>query len=459
MELSDILALLRKRWITVAVVGMLGITVGLALSLLTTPRYSATSQVFVSVRGSDSTTDLLQGSNFTVRQVKSYTELISSPRVLQPVIDDLGLSMNASALAEQVHADSPTDTVLINVKVSDASPEKAAAISNAVAGSLATVVSELETPPGGGNSPVQLSTVRQASVPISPTSPNLKLDIVVGLLAGVGVGVALAILRDLLDTRVRSRSDVENIASDFPLLGVIGLEPGIANRPLVIQDSPHSLRAEALRRLRTNLQFLSTGSHDHTFVITSSLPSEGKSTTSINLAITQAEAGARVVLVDADLRRPSVASYLGIEGSVGLTTVLIGRAGIDDVVQPWGNGNLDVITAGQIPPNPSELLGSQAMSDFLADLRRRYDVVIVDTAPLLPVTDGAILARLAGGAIIVVGADTVHRQQLEAALTTLGTVGAPVLGLVLNRARARATGSEYGYYEYTSSGGTTVPAR
>ena len=197
-------------------------------------------------------------------------------------------------------------------------------------------------------------------------------------------------------------------------------------------------------------------------VVTSSLPGEGKSTTTINLAIALADAGSRVALVDADLRRPSVSKYLGIEGKVGLTTVLIGRATLDDVVQPWGNGKLHVLPSGQIPPNPSELLGSKAMAQVLTQLAAKYDVVLIDTPPLLPVTDAAILARLTSGALVVVSADKLHRNQLRESLGSLETVGARILGIVLNRV-ARKPSDAYTYYDYTPDGSESTngsnPAR
>jgi capsular exopolysaccharide synthesis family protein len=451
MNFVGVVGVIQRAWVFIACLTATGGAVGLVASLSATPVYTATSQVFVSVSStSDTATDLLQGSSFTVRQVKTYTELVTSPRVLEPVIDELGLSDSPATLATRVTAQSPIDTVLINITVADGSPDLAASIADAVAESVATVVAELETPAGGGQSPVQLSTVRAATVPQAPTSPNLTLNVVLGLLIGLAIGVGTAILREILDTRVRTVEDVEAV-TDSSVIGFIGYEPDASDRPLIVQESPQSMRAEAFRRLRTNLQFLAVESKSNAIVMTSALPAEGKSTTTINLAITLADAGQRVALVDADLRRPSIAKYMGVEGSVGLTTVLIGRAVVDDVVQPWGNGNLDVIASGQVPPNPSELLGSAKMAAFVEDLTSRYDVVLIDTSPLLPVTDGAILARLVGGAVVVVGAGTIHRAQLEDALETLTTVNAKVLGVVVNRVPVRSGGAYgYSYYEYTS---------
>ncbi|PFG33187.1 polysaccharide biosynthesis tyrosine autokinase [Sanguibacter antarcticus] len=446
MELQDYLAVLRKRWITIALVTALGIAVGAAATLLATPTYKARSQVFVSVMTGETSSDLLQGSSFTQKQVKSYTALVTSPRVLIPVIDELGLDTTPEALANSVSADSPIDTVLINITATNDDAELASSIANATAESLSTEVSALESR-ADGVSPVQISSVRTATVPRFTATPNTRLNLALGLALGLAVGVGIAVVRHLLDTRIRDESDVKQVTSSS-IIASIAFDPDAPSHPLIVQTHPHSQRAEAFRRLRTNLQFLDVDGRPGTIVVTSSLPGEGKSTTAINLAMTLADAGSRVVLVDADLRRPSVARYMGLEGNVGLTTVLIGRATVAEVVQPWGDGNLHVLPSGQVPPNPSELLGSTSMSTLLDSLAAEYDVVLVDAPPLLPVTDAAILSRLAGGALVVVGADTLDRHQLAESMASLENVGARVLGLVLNRA-VRTPSDAYAYYDYT----------
>ena len=445
MELQDYLTVLRKRWVSILVIAGLAVGAGVAGTFVVTPTYEARSQVFVSVRTGSTTSDLLQGSSFTQKQVKSYTDLVTSPRVLVPVIEHLDLATTPDELATSVSAGSPLDTVLINIVATDTDPRLAADIANAIAESLSTEVTALEKP-DDASSPVQISTVRAASPPTEPASPNLKLNLALGLLLGLALGLGSAVLREVLDTRVRTEADVRQV-TEASVIATITHDEEAAKTPLIVHAHPHSHRSEALRRLRTNLQFLDVTDDLQTFVVTSSLPGEGKSTTTINLAITLADAGARVVLVDADLRRPSVARYMDLEGSVGLTTVLIGRARLEDVVQPWGDRQLDVLTSGQIPPNPSELLGSRAMATLLEQLAARYDVVLIDTPPLLPVTDAAILARLTGGALVVVSAKTVNRQQLADSLGSLETVGARVLGIVLNRVPVKEAGS-YTYYDY-----------
>jgi succinoglycan biosynthesis transport protein ExoP len=177
---------------------------------------------------------------------------------------------------------------------------------------------------------------------------------------------------------------------------------------------------------------------------------EVASSAAINLAITMADAGSRVALIDADLRRPSIAEYMGLEGEVGLTTVLIGQANLQDAIQHWGTGSLHVLPSGQVPPNPSELLGSRSMARLLEQLSSQYDVVLIDTAPLLPMADAAILATITGGALVVAAADRLHRQELADGLGSLEDVGARVLGVVLNRMTHRQTDA-YSYYDYAST--------
>jgi succinoglycan biosynthesis transport protein ExoP len=446
VELQDYLVIIRKRWASILLVTLLATATAIVATVTATPMYAARSQVFVSVRTTSGTTsaDLFQGSSFTQRQVKSYTDLVTSPRVLTPVIEYLDLSTTPDELASAISAGSPLDTVLINITATNADPQVASDIANAVADSLAKQVTELEKPTNGP-SPVEISTVRAATPPANPSSPNAKLNLALGLLLGLALGFGIAVLREVLDTRIRTTDDIRKV-TDASVMSAMAHDDDAAKHPLIVHTAPHSLRAEAFRRLRTNLQFLDVADRLESIVVTSSVAGEGKSTVAINLAITLADAGSRVALVDADLRRPSIAEYMGLEGRVGLTTVLIGQATLDDVMQPWGDGKLHVLPSGQIPPNPSEMVGSHAMAWLLGELVKSYDVVIIDTPPLLPVTDAAILARLTGGALVIAGANRLNRANLADSLESLEAVGARVLGIVLNHLARKQTEGYYYYY-------------
>jgi len=290
---------------------------------------------------------------------------------------------------------------------------------------------------------VEAYTIAAAELPDKPSSPKILQNLGIGLIVGLLLGLGVAVLRHVLDTKIRNEDDVRSL-SGSPILGVVAYDQDVSSHPVILRDQPLAAPSEAVRRLRTNLQFIDFANRPRSIVISSSIPGEGKSTIAINLAVSLADTGARVILVDADLRRPSVAEYVGIEGGVGLTTVLIGRAEVEDVVQPLGKTSLDLLPAGQIPPNPSELLGSMAMAELLDRLSASYDMVLLDSPPLLPVTDAVVLSNLAGGALVVVGVDRIHRPQLQQSLESLETAGAHLFGIVMNKiARREAAGYAY----------------
>jgi capsular exopolysaccharide synthesis family protein len=201
--------------------------------------------------------------------------------------------------------------------------------------------------------------------------------------------------------------------------------------------------AETYRRLATNIEFLDPDTKICSIVVTSSMPGEGKTTTAINLALAAGELAPRVLLVDADLRRPSVAKYCGIEGAVGLTSVLSGQVSLEDAVQSWSH--ISVLTAGTLPPNPSQIVNSNAMADLLVKLSRSFDLVIVDSPPLLPVTDALALSRITDGALVVVRYKATRRQQLSGSLRALEAVKARAIGVVLNRVTQKNKDTEYVY--------------
>jgi capsular exopolysaccharide synthesis family protein len=450
MELSDYIRVLRKSWLIIIAAALVGVAAAAAYSLTRTPIYASESQVFVSTQGGGTIGELQQGSNFTQARVTTYTNLVTTPIVMLPAIADLGLDMTPAELAEHVTASSALNTTIIAIQVTDADPALAADIANALSQSLTTAVEKIEMPAGSDVSPVRLTSVKDAEPGTSPVSPNVPMNLILGGLIGLALGIGIAVLREVLDTRVRTPRDLTTV-TDRPLIGAIPFDPRAKDRALIVHDDPLSPRSEAFRALRTNLQFLDMDG-GHSFVITSSLPAEGKSTTALNLALALADAGKNVALLDTDLRKPKVAEYLGIEGGAGLTDVLIGRAKVEDVMQAWGDRSMYVMPSGRIPPNPSELLGSHQMQELLAQLERSFDIVICDAPPLLPVTDAAILAKQTSGAIVIVSTGRTTTHQLSSAIDALDTVGARVAGLVLTMTPTKGPDS-YGYgYGYGYGG-------
>lgn len=461
MDLHDYIRVLRKRWKIVVAITVAGLVAAFTVSALTTPTYRASTQFFISTSQSGAdTNELLQGNNFTQQRVKSYADIVKSRRVLQPVVERLGLQMTAKQLAGSVTAEAPLDTVLINVTVTDTSPAQAQRIANAIGQQFGRSITELERPTAGGSTPVKVSVVEPADLPSAPASPRKRLNLLIGLGLGLGLGISAAALRDVLDTTIKSEADVKAVTT-APLLGGISYDLEAAGRPLIVHSEPHSLRAEAFRQLRTNLQFVDLGNQPRSIAVTSSVPGEGKSTTSVSLAVTLAATGSRVALVEGDLRRPKVAEYLGLEDAAGLTNVLIGQTELDEVLQPCAVPGLVVLACGPVPPNPSELLGSMAMNDVLRTLEAHFDYVILDCPPLLPVTDAAVVSHLTGGAVVVVASGKINRDELRRAIATLESVDARVLGWILNFRPTRGPDSygDYAYgYGYSSSEGSGEPA-
>lgn len=451
MELRDYFRIVRKSWLLILIITL--VTVGLSSlqTLRTTPIYQSKAVVYVSFNttGEVGTGELVQGVTYAQRAISSYVDVAETAIVMDRVAEDLGSGISPLGLTKQVSASAPKDTSLIEVTATDSDPEEAALIANTTATVLGDIISnELERPTDGGPARVHLEIIDPATVPSSPISPNATRNLALGLLLGLMLGLGAAVLRDVLDTRVRSRADVAAI-THTPVIGDIPDDPEAKRDPLLKGDDKLSPRAEPFRTLRTNLQFLDVEGNPRSFVITSSLPSEGKTTVSSNLAITLAETGAKVALVDADLRKPRLAEYLGIEGAVGLTDLLIGKATFENALQKWGKRQLFVLPAGQIPPNPSELLGSKAMRQVLQTLSEHFDYVLVDAPPTLIVTDAAVVSKSTGGILLVAAAGKTRKQELSGALEALHTAKANVLGIIMTMLPTKGPDAyRYGSYSY-----------
>ncbi|MFJ9865199.1 polysaccharide biosynthesis tyrosine autokinase [Streptomyces sp. NPDC101165] len=456
MDLHGFLKALARRWPTVVVCLVLGIGAALAVTGLCTPVYEARTQLFVATSTGPDTAELNQGQSFSQARVQSYAAIVTTRQVILPVVKQLRLRTTPEELASRITAVAPLNTVLIDITVRDTAPQRAARIANAVAGQFSAVVERLETPKRAPDSqksrkgddasltsPVSLGVTQEAVAPTGPVSPRPLLNLAAGALAGLLLGAGLVVLRETLDTTFKMSEALSEFTA-LPGLGTIPYDRNAPKQPLVTAAG-HSKRAEAFRKLRTNLQFSQVDDPPRIIVVTSSVPGEGKTNTAVNLALSLAEAGVSTCLVDADLRRPCVASTFGLVQDAGLTTVLIGRARIAEVMQQAGG--LSVLASGAVPPNPTELLGSARMYEVLRELADTYEVVIVDSAPLLPVADTVGLASLAQGALLVVRAAKTRREQVRTAAESLERVGVRVLGTVFSMAPI-SKGSRYGQYGY-----------
>ena len=302
--------------------------------------------------------------------------------------------------------------------------------------------------------------IDQAQPPQFPIKPRKVLNFAIGLVVGITLGVGLSFFLDSLDNSVKTVEDIEH-SFEVPVLGLIPAihsEGGKYSRKngndevarisatLVTKYTPRSHVSEAYRSLRTNIQFSRIDDPLKTVVISSAAPSEGKSTSAANLAITTALSGIRTLLVDADLRRPVVHSLFGLEREPGLSNLLAERLTLDKVVKPSGIENLSILTCGAIPPNPSELLGSQRMRDLIKLLSQQYDLVLFDSPPVITVTDTAVLSPQVDGLVLVVKSHSTDKRALLRAKTILTNLKANILGVVLNKIELSGLAGSYDYY-------------
>jgi capsular exopolysaccharide synthesis family protein len=452
MDLQSQLRVVARQWWLVLASVMVALGVAALVTVRTPPRYAASVTFFVTT-SSPRVTEAYQGNLFLQQRVKSYADLLRSDRLAAGIAAADPVGLTGPQIQDRISAQAQLDTVLLTATVVDREQARALRLAQALASQFGKLVQTIETPPGAKDPVVKVEVVGGPRTDPDPVAPRPARNLTLGGLLGLLLGVGAAMLRGLADRTVRDGAVLAE-AVDAPLLGEVPFDKAMPAAPLIVGLAAGSPRAEAMRKLRTNLRFVDLQEPARVVAVTSALQGEGKSTTSCNLAIALAEAGWQVLLVDADLRRPQVAEYLGLDGRIGLTDVLLGEAEVADVLQAWGERSLLVLPAGQRPPNPSELLGSKNMADLLLSFRESADIVIVDTAPLLPVTDGVVVAVQADGALLVTRSGSTSLADAGRAADALRAVDARVLGCVLNMAKVHRAEA----YRYRSYGPTLAPA-
>ncbi|MES2867646.1 polysaccharide biosynthesis tyrosine autokinase [Microbacterium profundi] len=459
MELRDYLRVFRAHWLgmVLIIVGALVLTFG--WTLLQPKVYTADATAIVQARSGngDDLGMISVGNNIANQRVKTYVALGSARVVAERVIDELGLDQSPESLVSTVSVSNPIDTTSLRVSVDAGSPEKARDIAEAWVRGMVAEVNIQETADAETQGAVFLSPLDSARLPDSPSSPNIRLALAIGGLLGLALAIGYGLLRYTLDRRIRSVESVER-ETGVAVVGTVPEEKTFtAEDRLIPFDGGNSANsasahlfpiAEAMRELRTNIQFMDVDNPPRVMIVTSPLPGDGKSTIASNLAITLASSGQNVALIDGDLRRPMVDTIFGLPKGAGLSDVLAGRAQLSDVAHRIGaQGRLLVVGAGKIPPNPSEVLGSTRMKELLESIAKEA-IVIVDAPPLVPVTDAAVLAQSADGAIVVSTVGKTTYEVLKKALGNLQRAGARPLGIVLNRVPRRGAGAAYYGYQY-----------
>jgi capsular exopolysaccharide synthesis family protein len=297
----------------------------------------------------------------------------------------------------------------------------------------------------------------------SPTSPKKFLDAFLALIVGLLLAVGVALLLDFLDDRIRSKDQLQSASGGLPLLGEIPFFDDWTDEPenaVIATARPQSAAAEAYRSLRTSIQFIGfDAAHASVIQITSPLENEGKTTTVIDLAVTIAANGAKVVIVGCDLRKPGLQKFFASSGTQGLSSILGEAASIESVLISSENlPNLSYVPSGPIPPNPSELLASKKLVELFESLREQFDVIIVDSPPVLPVTDAIVIAQVVDTIVLITRAEVTTARALARSLELLANVNAPVKGVVLNAVTRQHSSYRYGrnrygrYYTYGTYG-------
>ncbi len=457
MTLSAYLRVLRERWRLILVFVLVATGLAVLITATTPKEYEATVQLFVVSTQTTDPAAASQGSFFTENQVQTFASIVASPQVLRAIRADTNVTLSDSELKSKIAATAPTGKSIIDLTVRDDSASRAAQLANSASRAFIVVVESYYSDSESGKSskaskPLRVFITDPATAPSSATSPRPGLNIAIGLLFGLLAGVATAIGRDILDNRIKGPESLLKVAKS-PLMGTVVDDPSATKYPVAARSGPRSVRAENFRQIRANLQFANVDKHPRIIAVTSSVPGEGKTAVAINLASALSEAGFTVCLVDADLRRATVAKSLGLVQDVGLTTVLIHQIGLSEALQSAGR-NLYILGSGAIPPNPSEVLASTYARDVIRSLLDKVDYVVMDTAPLLPVSDGSEVAALADGTLLIAQHGVTTDTQIKRSLGILQGVDAKLIGVVLNRVPVRRSGGyTYGYAYYAEKRG------
>jgi capsular exopolysaccharide synthesis family protein len=459
LELREYLRGLRRHWLAIVLMTLVGLAAAFGWYLLQTPVYQATAIGLVQTKQTAQTPqqqqqNLVLGPQFdgyARSKMPTYLAMLTWKQVAEGAISTLGLSDTPDQAVSRITVDNPADTNMLSITATGSSPRNAVALAEGWLTSLSTVIDKTEGDGTKGSAPVTITIQQSAILPSAPIFPELRTSLIVGGVLGLGLGIAFALMRTAADRRIRTAEDVEN-RTGLPVVGTIPLtnsgDSRLFDETALSETGARFAVSEAMRSLRTNLQFMDVDNPPRAIVVTSPIPSDGKSTIACNLAATLAAGGKPVVLIDGDLRRSTVAKTMGLPGGAGLSDVLSGRAEIADVLQRTPRyDHLFVLTAGSTPPNPSEVLGSERMRRLIDDLAN-HATVIIDAPPLLPVTDGAVLTHQADGALVVISVGKTTHDLLERSLDTISKAGGRALGVVLNKAPVKGVDSSaysYGY--------------
>jgi capsular exopolysaccharide synthesis family protein len=448
MTVLELITLTRRGWRLLLIAMVVGVIISAGYVLVAPKSYASSSNGFIATDGSA----VIAGSDQATQLVSSYLPLITSAQVYERIAKSEGAS--TSDLSGALSATLVSGSTMIQVTATASTPEAAAHLANGALNALADVISKVERAAGSGGSSLKVVPLGNAEVPSEPSSPRWKIVIPLGALAGIVVGYAILLMRGAIDVRVRASTDMNELIG----AGVLGRVPRLGARRKGQRTELETLADESFRQIRTSLRFASVDAEVRTIAVTSANQSEGKSTTAARLAQVLAATGQRVLLIDADLRRPAVARMFEVDGSVGLSEVLSGQVPLTDAIRQTKNQNLLVLPAGGIPPNPSEMLGANALRKLLDELRGEC-IIIVDTPPVLPVTDALLVGSVTDGVVFVVAVGQTRKAEVAAARKLLEPARVRLLGAVMNKVQISDSDGGYQYYRYSYYSRTTAGGR
>ncbi|AFA72182.1 putative exopolysaccharide synthesis protein [Gordonia polyisoprenivorans VH2] len=446
LSIRGIGSVFRRGWWLVALISAVSCVGALLFSLASERIYESSVSLYVTAAGDESAAAVYQGSLAAQQRAVSYAELVKSDVVVNDAIKRSGLNISTSEARARLESVAQPDTVLLKITAKSGVPGDAAALANGAANSMVNYVRVLEQPSEGSAALAKLTIVSPASVSDTPVSPNVSRNLGVAVLAGLLIGACVVVLRERFDSRFRSVSEIEQ-AVGSSVLGAIPSSDVVSSVGVLDFSSGGDSVCESFRHVRTNLEFANIDSEVRKILVSSPSASDGKSTTSSNLAAVLAENGSSVVLVDGDLRRPSIASRFPVNGDVGFTDFLRGDASLGSLIQASGVENLSILSAGKLPPNPAEVVSSQRAETCLAELGQMFDYVLVDSPPIMPVSDSVILSKFVDGVVLVVRSGVSKRVEVERTLRQLEIARVRVLGVVANDT-ARSD-QVYGYAHYS----------
>lgn len=459
MQLEDLIRLVKHRWLPMLVVLLVTVTAAVAWTESRPREYTARASGIVATNNSQDIAQSYSGTILAQTVAKSYLLLFTSRGVAEAVIADLGLQMTPEQLIGRIDATLPADTTTIRVDARAPTPTEARDIANAVVRATSEQIETIQGSGADATAVVKLVPVEPAGLPTSQSYPSRIRYYGAGLVLGALLALGWGVLRERTDTKVRGLAEAESVAG-APALGIVPATKNLGEAPRELDGRAGRSAAEAFRQMRTNLRFVAVDEPPRAIVVTSSVAGEGKSTVAANLARVIASGGQQVILIDGDLRRPTLHQIFDLDQSAGLSQVVAGTLELGEALQATRHPGLHVLTAGRIPHNPSELVGSNRMRALLQRLREDY-LVVIDSPPLLPVTDAALLTAAADGALLVARSGVTRRAHLAQAARNLRAVDSPLLGLVINGVGTgrRASRNGYGYYAGTAESYHQVPGR